>query len=614
MDNTFNIGTGFDNDVEVIQIQSDGKILIGGFFGSYNGTFKNKITRLNSDGTVDNTFNIGTGFDNSVESIAIQSDGKILVGGWFNEYNFNQYFGLYNNRLIRLNSDGSVDDTLYIGNGFSGGVYEIQIQSNGEILVGGDFENFNQKPTNYITRLNSDGSVGNFNLSGDESYSVVSLKTFKKRNTQYDTDFSIGTGFSNDVHTIQIQSDSKILVGGRFYFYNGTIEIGIVRLNSSGSVDNTFNIGTGFGGSIDNDYLYFVNTIQIQSDGKILVGGDFTTYNGTSNNRIIRLNSDGSVDDTFNVGDGFNDSVRTIKIQSDGKILVAGYFTTYNGTTSNRIVRLNSDGSIDNTFNMGTGFNNEVYVIQIQSDGKILVGGFFTSYNGTTRNLIVRLNSDGTVDNTFNIGTGFNNYVFSIQIQSDGKILVGGRFTTYNGTGKRRIIRLNSNGSIDNTFRIGVGFFQNGDVLAMAIQSDGKIIVSGPLRTYHNMGYSKSSDFYREYLTRLNSDGSFDITFVPFQSFLSSSSIQILSDGKILIGGYYGLLRLTDTGLNSTNIDGSIFNKFFITQISSYGNDGNNYGNNVYEVRLSPNDEVVKIKSFLPINKSMISYKLIKIK
>ena len=110
-------------------------------------------------------------------------------------------------------------------------------------------------------------------------------------------------------------------------------------------------------------------------------------------------------------------------IQSDGKILVGGTFFTYNGVSANRVIRLNSDGSVDNTFVTGTGFNNYVLSIVIQSDGKILVGGGFTAYNGVSANRIIRLNSDGSIDNTFVTGTGFDNYVYSIAIQSDGKIL-----------------------------------------------------------------------------------------------------------------------------------------------------------------------------------------------
>ncbi len=169
-------------------------------------------------------------------------------------------------------------------------------------------------------------------------------------------------------------------------------------INSNGTIDTGFTIGTGFNG--------IINKIAIQSDGKILVGGAFTSYSGSSYNRIIRLNSDGSIDTGFTIGTGCGSTVRNILINSDNTIFVVGDFNTYDGTTSRRIVKLNSNGSYNNTFNVGTGFNLitpfillGVDSIVVQSNGKIVAGGGFESFNGNSRNFIIRLNSDGT-DNT----------------------------------------------------------------------------------------------------------------------------------------------------------------------------------------------------------------------
>jgi uncharacterized delta-60 repeat protein len=173
------------------------------------------------------------------------------------------------------------------------------------------------------------------------------------------------------------QPDGKIIVGAGDR---------INRYNSDGSTDNIFwaNIGNSFAN---------VKAIALQSDGKIIAGGDFTnsTYN---NGRIIRLNSNGTIDNTFNVGTGFDASVQTIAIQPDGKIIVGGRFTSYGNVLCRRIVRLNSNGSLDNTFNIGSGFNDLVNTLTLQSDGKIIVGGLFSSYNGNPCNYIARLNSD----------------------------------------------------------------------------------------------------------------------------------------------------------------------------------------------------------------------------
>jgi uncharacterized delta-60 repeat protein len=354
-DLTFNTGTGFVDQVNTITIQSDGKVLVGGSFNNYNGVQVNCITRLNPDGTRDLTFNTGTGFDYQVNTITLQSDGKILVGGLFQSYN-----GTSQNNLTRLNTDGSIDLT-----------------------------------------------------------------------------FNTGTGFDYQVNTITLQSDGKILVGGKFQSYNGTSQNDLTRLNTDGSIDLTFNIGTGFNSVLDQ-----VNTITLQSDGKVLVGGWFLNYNGSPAKWLIRLNPDGTRDLTFNTGTGFDNQVNTITLQSDGKILVGGSFPIYNGVQVNCITRLNPDGTRDLTFNTGTGFDDPVNTITIQSDGKVLVGGSFNNYNGSPVNGLIRLNPDGTRDLTFNTGTGISGTVFTTEYLSDGRIVVGGTFPEYNGFSTYNIVRL----------------------------------------------------------------------------------------------------------------------------------------------------------------------------
>jgi uncharacterized delta-60 repeat protein len=393
--------TTFQNNSEIIVTGSDDKT-INVLDDNINIITNNNYYNINP------IFTQGTGLSSSSFSIAIQTDGKIVVGGGFTSYD-----GTTQNRITRLYRDGTRDTGFNIGTGFIFTVYAIAIQTDGKILVGGSFSSYNGTTQNFITRLNSDGTR--------------------------DTGFNIGTGFSGDfVNSIAIQTDGKILVGGGFTSYNGTTQNFITRLNSDGTRDTGFSIGTGFNAG--------VNSIAIQTDGKIVVGGDFSSYNGTTQNCITRLNSNGTRDTGFSIGTGFNNSLYEIAIQTDGKILVGGGFTSYDGTTQTNITRLNSDGTRDTGFSIGTGFNAGVNSIAIQTDDKIVVGGGFTSYDGTTQNRITRLNSDGTRDTGFNIGTGFSGVVQSIAIQTDGKIVIGGSFTSYNGTTQNRITRLNSDG------------------------------------------------------------------------------------------------------------------------------------------------------------------------
>jgi uncharacterized delta-60 repeat protein len=450
---TTNTGTGANGNVDSLAVQSDDKIVIGGTFLTFNGTTVNRIVRLNSDGTRDTTFttNAGTGASAGVGKIAIQSDGKILLGGSFTTFN-----GTTVNRIARLSSDGILEPSP----GPSSDINALAIQSDGKILLGGFFTTFNGTTVNKIVRLNSDGTL-------DTAFTA-----------------NIGTGADANVNVIAVQSDGKILLGGVFTTFNGTTVNKIVRLNSDGTLDTAFDTNTGTGAS---DIVF---TIAIQSDGKIVVGGAFTTFDGTTVNRIVRLNSDGTRDTAFttNTGTGANNIVRAIAVQSDGKIIIGGDFFVYNGGPD-YLARLNSDGTRDTSFATGGGVNGAVYAIAVQSDGKILLGGNFTIFSGTTVNRVVRLNSDGTRDTTFttNTGTGANLSLETIAIQSDGKIVLGGNFSTFNGTTVNFIARLNADGTRDTAFTTNTGTGVSDIVYGVAIQSDGKILVGGRFTTINGI-------------------------------------------------------------------------------------------------------------------------------
>ncbi len=362
-------------------------------------------------GANDPTFNPGTGANSWVWTTALQSDGKIIIGGDFTSYN-----GITRNYIARLNTDGTLDDTYNTSMGANNHVFTTALQNDGRIIIGGDFTSYNGTSRNYIARLNVDGTL--------------------------DATFNPGTGANNTVGTTTMQSDGKIIICGSFTSYNGTIIHRIARLNVDGTLDANFNPGTGANNAGLNCGVY---TTSIQSDGKIIIGGDYTSYNETPINGIARLNTDGTLDATFNLGMGAGGYVYSTSIQSDGKIIIGGAFNSYNGTTRNSIARLNADGMLDANFNPGSGLGGVypyVSTTAVQSDGKIIIGGTFTSYNGTIRKFILCLKADGTLDTTFNPSIGANDCVNTTAIQSDGKIIIGGNFTSYNGTGRNRIARI----------------------------------------------------------------------------------------------------------------------------------------------------------------------------
>jgi len=576
LDANFNPGTGVEgsfSSVESLALQSDGKVLIGGDFTDYNGISRNGIARLNADGSLDATFNPGTGADNTIQSLALQPDGKVLIGGDFTNYN-----GTPRNRIARMNADGSLDATFNPGTGVGGGsfptVLSLALQPDGKVLIGGEFTSNNGTPRNRIARLNADGSldasfnpgtgvnaaVADISLQPDgkvliggffSTYNGTSRNNIARLNIDgsLDASFNPGTGADNTIRSLALQHDGKVLIGGWFSSYNGTSRNYIAGLNADGSLDANFNPGPGIGANSS------VRSLALQPDDKVLIGGRFTDYNGTSRNRIAGLNADGSLDAGFNPGTGANDWVNSLVLQPDGKVLIGGQFFSYNGTPRKRIARLNADGSLDVGFNPGTGANNGgVESLALQPDGKVLIGGRFTDYNGTSRNRIARLNADGSLDAGFNPGTGANDEVIAFALQPDGKVLIGGRFTNYNGTPRNRIARLNADGSLDAGFNPGTG--ADLDVVALSLQPDGKVLIGGDFNNYNGTSRNK--------IARLNADGSLDASFNPVIGANNTiRSFALQPDGKVLIGGSFTTYNGTPRNrIARLNADGSLDDSF----------------------------------------------------
>jgi uncharacterized delta-60 repeat protein len=354
-------------------VQSDNKVLIGGGFTTVNGDNRNHVARLNADGTLDGTFENGLGgTDGEVWSVAVQGDGKVLVGGPFSEVNQEPHRG-----LARLSTDGTLDSAVPgVGGSFDfeawPSVNTVALQSDGKVVIGGNFEEVIGVNQRGIARLNADGTL--------------------------DTGFLNGlSGVNSYVNSVAVQIDGKIIIGGAFDSVNEENRNAIARLNTDGTLDSSFL--NGLSGVkfplIGRDYG-FVFSVAVQRDSKVLIGGWFTEVNGESRNGIARLDPDGALDRSF-LGElsGFYGDyplVSSVSVQSDGKVLVGRNFTTVNGVGRNYIARLNPDGTLDSTFQNGlSGANNIVRSIAVQSDGKVLIGGEFTAINGVPAAGIARL-------------------------------------------------------------------------------------------------------------------------------------------------------------------------------------------------------------------------------
>ena len=532
---------GFDPDasdgVRVTVVQPDGKILIGGYFTSVQGVARNKIARLNPDGTLDTVFdpNVGGLGGSFVKSIALQADGKILVGGFFTTVS-----GQPRNYIARLDAVTGLADSFDPNAG--GPVRSIVVQADGKILVGGFFTTIGGETRNYIARLDpSTGLADSFDP--DASYSVDAIAI------QADGKILVGGGFtsiggqarnyiarldpttgladsfdpdaSSSVFTIALQADGKILAGGNFIGIGGETRNYIARLDPV----------TGLADSFDPNAGNTVLSVVVEADGKILVGGFFSGPNsmgGQARNYIARLDAATGLADSFDPS--ANDLVAAIAVQPDGKILVGGDFTTLapNGGAAvprNRIARLETDGRLDQTLNLNLEGEIAHYVLAsaVQPDGKIVIGGQFTSVLGQTRNNIARLNTDGTLDLAFDPNA--SNGVNSIAVQADGKILVGGAFISIGGRPRTYFARLDSDGLADSFNPIA-----DGSVFAIAVQPDGMIVVGG---FFSNIGGEMRSN-----IARLDpATGLAD----PFNPIANSGvrCILVQADGKILAGGHF---------------------------------------------------------------------------
>jgi len=506
---------------------NSGKIILQGNFTSFADQFVNWIVRLNTDGSRDDTFTPGGGaFWSSVSGLFVQSDDNVVVFGSLTSFD-----GVLCSGIIRLNSSGAVDggfSTAEFRNYSDFAIVDsVAQQANGKLIVGGTFHSLGGTAANNVVRLETTGAR-------DGSFAAAAA----------------GPSATNVLTVLVRPSDGKIFVGGYFSTYGGAVRNNVAWANGDGSVDSTFNGLAGVEDAYPQAYA-----LATQSDGKILVGGLFSSFNGASRYNIVRLNPDATVDPSFHPATGTTFSVRALLVQPDGKILIGGNFIAVNGVARGRVARLNADGTLDASFDPGTGANGTVLALAQDSGGNVFVGGAFDTFNGGFRLNLVKLISTGALDPAFNqTGGGAAGTVYAI-VPPDGagRIVIGGSFITYNGQSARRIARLDgTTGAIDAGFTppgppTTTGF--NSQVHAVVLAPDGKYYAGGLFGTFNGVTRSR--------VARLNSDGSLDTAFVG-PSMNNTVYALALQSGKLFVGGFFTnptnrILRLTNSGaLDST--------------------------------------------------------------
>jgi uncharacterized delta-60 repeat protein len=538
LDNTFDGAAAQDGIYNSIVLQPDGKVLVGGRFIGTNGAC---VARLNGSGTVDSTFaevtGSGLGGKPETKAIGLQPDGKVLIGGIFTPVN-----GHPRTNLARLNANGTLDLSFTndaVGP-FDASVQAISMQTNGTVFIGGSFTTLNGASRSRIVRLNIDGSL--------------------------DSGFQPGRGaVEGSITRLSILPDGKTLAGGLVTFQNGSNQYATVRLNPNGSRDDTFSspgftADVGFRNSLDDYDLW--TCLEVQPNGKVLVGGFTFDYiycdeNGCATAErpfLHRVHSDGTRDAGFNPGIpiGIPTAIAT---QPDGRVLAAWI---------GRIARFNGDGSADGTFapvEITQTLNGSVRDFEIQPDGKILVGGGFSTTGGTNRNGIARLNANGTLDTTFDPGTGADGDVLAVALQPNGKILIGGAFAHFNGVLRNRIARLNPDGTIDSSFNPAA----DGVVSSLLLQPDGKILLAGDFLTVNGV--------LRPYVARLLGDAALPSLTVAWSNSVAMISWPVAfanfeleeSMNISLLNGWsaVGATRSTNNGFISVVTPSTSSHKFF---------------------------------------------------
>jgi uncharacterized delta-60 repeat protein len=509
VDKTFN--PVFEGPTHVANgvIVGDDELVIQGSFSSISGVHSSSIVKITKEGTLSSSFNASAFISTYSEDIAKQSDEKVLLLGYFtdSENHFRQ--------LMRLLPDGAIDNSFQsqgIGEGEPGFVFYnlIGIQSDDKIIVAGQ---------DGLKRLNADGSpdpsfsnlsdiwVTGMAVQDDNKILFVANNEMKRLNADGSVDDSFeAISFSGSVNSIDFQSDNRIIVGGSFAQVNDSNFKGLARINTDGTLDDTFqNPG------ID---LQTIQMIKVFPDDKIIAIDDFY-------HKVIKLEANGEVDPTFQTenNDINANSVGSLPnlyftaIQSDGSIIIGGYFTSSKATPRLSLARIKPDGNIDESYDPRP--SSSAFMIedvQPVPANKLLVAGRFTYVNGEfAPGGIVRLNADGSTDHTFDVSSiddwGLG-YIKTIGRYADGKILLGGSFyASSNGFGLNSLIRLTEDGDIDESFSEynGISADIYREVSDIIIQNDGKAIIAG--------GFEKVNDIDRKYLARLNSDGSLDLSF-----------------------------------------------------------------------------------------------------
>ena len=535
---------GVNGTVQCITQLASGQIMIGGGFTEFMGQSALRVFRLNSDGSSDQQFNSYTGANGMVHSILELMDGRMLVTGDFSNYQGNAV-----NRVATVLPNGALDLGFSVGSGPDGLVYKATEQSDGSIVLVGAFQAFNGIPCNGVVKILPSGAF-------DPSFSVdlPTSVTFRTVTTLEDHTLLIGGAYhDSDTNGVLINidqngqevqvfyqhpeisgavfhasqdSDGKILVVGDFTEWEGQSCAGVIRLSSNGEVDLSFGITPSYQGEIQQGIP--------MANGQVLLVGILTSFGGQPTNHLVTLNDSGAIVNQGVIGTGCNKPVLGSLALSQNAFLVFGEMELYNGQSVGHVFKVDEFGTLDTGFDCGICANDHVTSAVKLADGGLLIGGAFSCFNGTLRKGLVKITQNGEVDQQFDVGSGADGKVYAIHVLPNGNIAVAGNFQRFNGYQSPGLVVISQSGEIVTSFNVGSGF--DGPVLSLSSIKN-NLVVGGQFSRYQGQSC--------ENITLLNGQGNVESSWQSVE--ISGPVYSVASiNGKILVGGRFLQVNGTD--------------------------------------------------------------------
>ena len=570
LDNSFN--ASFDADalapdgnVSGIILQADGRILVRGTFSKVRGVESSALVRLNPDSSLDAVAAVSPDLALAVKTsrksfglfgdfFGVEADGRILTG------QSDPVLGV--NRLVRKTADGQVDDGFNFipGAGPPGSVVALALQIDGKILAAGSglVRLFSGDATPVAPVISQQPQSTAVNEFRNGAFSVQSYG-FPKPTYQWRFN---GVAIPGETNAGLAVLKARLTNSG---LYAVVISNSVDRVISEpasltvipaptapGFLDLNFDPKVAL-----SDLYSFIRTVVVQRDDKVLIAAP----------DLFRVDADGRIDPDFNLRMSSTAQISDVALQDDDRILICGIFTNVNGVARNRIARLRPDGSLDASFNPGEGVGGttpNISSLALHTNGQVFIAGTFTSVNGVTRSGVARLNANGGLDSGFDPGDLTPASVTSMKVQRDGRAIIVGEFTTINGVSRPGLARLRADGSLDTDFLPAVTVRTAVDLFdvpqGLVLQPDGKIWLAGDFGTVDGQEGVN--------LVRLRSDGSVDVKLsrpvANFGLIPSHFSLALQIDGRLLVSSRFSpLVRLDPDGTVDLNFQVPAFTRNF---------------------------------------------------